>query len=316
MMPDVETNRLTAWGTGICPYDTAHMVPTWPRAGEKLDALKTVRGGGGPVPTAMAVVSRLGDRAAFVGCVGDDPPGRVVRDDLERRGVDVSGLRVVAGARSAAATLIVEKDTGRRTAIFDHGDVPAPETSDEWLDAHPARFLLLDARAELKPGSLARRAQERGAEVVLDVGSPREPDAASWETADHLILAMGFARWKTGRTDPESAGARLWRDGLKSLVITLGARGCYFFTPEASLFHPAFRVPVEDVTGAGDVFHGAYIYALARDEWSWFERIRFASAAAALACRKLGVRGSLPTLGEIEALMAEQSGDGDSEELA
>jgi ribokinase len=293
----------TAWGVGICPFDSAYLLKRWPKPGEKVDAVAAVHGGGGPVPTAMATLTHLGDRAAFVGVVGDDEAGRRILEDLERRGVDVSGIQVAPGCQSPTAALWVEEGTGRRTAVFHPGTVPPPEpVSDEWLARHPARFLLLDARAFLKAGREGWRARERGTEVVVDIGSPRQPDPEAWSSAQHLVVSMEFARWRTGRSDPEGAAERLWRPDLKSLVITMGPRGAYLYTPEASLFQPAFRVPVVDVTGAGDVFHGAYLYALARP-WSWYERLRFASAAAALACRGLGVRASLPSLAEIQELL-------------
>lgn len=301
---DPSSKELTAWGLGICPYDTAYLVKRFPRQGEKIDALESVQSGGGPSPTAMALIAHLGDRSAFVGVIGDDTEGLRHRDELAGYGVDVSGMQVVPGARSATASLWVEDGTGRRTAVFDPGTVPPPESvSDGWLDAHPARFFLHDGRTVLQAGREAVRARERGTEVVLDVGSPREPDPLAWDAAQHLVVSIEFARWKTGRGDPEAAAERLWRDDLLSLVITLGSRGCYLYRPEGSLFHPAF-VPEEirDVTGAGDVFHGAYIYALARD-WSWYERVRFASAAAALACRGVGVRGSMPTLRDVEEMV-------------
>lgn len=299
----ISTGRLTAWGIGICPFDFAHQVERTPRAGEKIDALQSTRGGGGPVPTAMAVIAKLGGRSAVVGVVGDDPMGVAIRDDLVQYGVDISGLRVEPGAQSAMASLIVEKGTGQRTAIFDHGTVSNPTVSEEWIEAHPARYMLTDARTELGMGDAVRSAKQRGCEIVLDIGSPREPDPAAWEAADHLVMAAGFARWKTGHGDPEGAARQLWHDGLKSLVMTLGSKGAYLYTPDISLFHPAFNVELTDVTGAGDTFHGAYIYALSQDEWSWVERVRFATAAGSLACRGLGVRGSLPTLEEVETLV-------------
>ena len=58
------------------------------------------------------------------------------------------------------------------------------------------------------------RARQRGAEVVLDVGSPRDPDPVVWDAAHHLVLSIEYAAWKTGRSDPEGAAERLWRDDL------------------------------------------------------------------------------------------------------
>jgi sugar/nucleoside kinase (ribokinase family) len=64
----------------------------------------------------------------------------------------------------------------------------------------------------------------------------------------------------------------------------------------------AFKVPVADTTGAGDVFHGAFIYGLLQ-QWSLEETIRFAHAVAAMKCMTIGARAGIPTLPEVRAFL-------------
>jgi sugar/nucleoside kinase (ribokinase family) len=90
--------------------------------------------------------------------------------------------------------------------------------------------------------------------------------------------------------------------GPRIVVTTLGARGCAYLDGEDEVRVPAYEVEVLDTTGAGDAFHGAYLYGLLRN-WSPRERARFANAVAALNCTALGGRAGLPDLRRARALM-------------
>ena len=87
--------------------------------------------------------------------------------------------------------------------------------------------------------------------------------------------------------------------------MTQGEHGSYTLTAEAEFSTPAFRVPVVDTTGAGDVFHGAYLYGLLQG-WDLNSTAAFAGATAALKCTQLGGRAAIPRLPEVLAFMAEQ----------
>lgn len=80
--------------------------------------------------------------------------------------------------------------------------------------------------------------------------------------------------------------------------ITLGDEGCILSWENRSLREPAFKMDVVDTTGAGDVFHGAFIYGLLKN-WSLEKTAKFANAVAAMKCRKLGGRAGIPTLREV-----------------
>jgi ribokinase len=88
-------------------------------------------------------------------------------------------------------------------------------------------------------------------------------------------------------------------------TVTLGERGSVTFADHEIIEIPAFKVNVVDTTGAGDVFHGGYIYGLLQG-WPVRECVRFASAAAALKCRELGGRTGIPSLGEVMRFLEKQ----------
>ncbi len=114
---------------------------------------------------------------------------------------------------------------------------------------------------------------------------------------DHLIVSRDFATRLTGVTDPRQAALRLWSNGKSVVVVTVGEAG-YWWVDAENFDEPrhqaAFPVDVVDTTGCGDVFHGAYASALARG-LSVPERLRFASAAAAIKATQAGGQAGIPT---------------------
>ena len=93
--------------------------------------------------------------------------------------------------------------------------------------------------------------------------------------------------------------------GAKCVVVTLGERGLVYFDGETFGELPAFEVEVVDTTGAGDVFHGAFCYGLAQG-FPLQENLRFAAAAAALKCRRIGGRAGIPRRAEVDAFLRER----------
>jgi sugar/nucleoside kinase (ribokinase family) len=128
---------------------------------------------------------------------------------------------------------------------------------------------------------------------------------------DLLVVARRYAQQHTGHADPWEAGLALLETyGPRQVVITDGVRGCWFWDAARRnagehLHRPAFATDVVDTTGAGDVFHGAYLYAFLQG-WPAERTLAFASATAALKCRNLGGRSGIPTCPQVEAFLAGQ----------
>ena len=119
---------------------------------------------------------------------------------------------------------------------------------------------------------------------------------------DHLIVSKGFACGFIKTSDPVQACRALMRGKHKTVVVTVGEEGCICGAEDKLFRSPGFRVKVVDTTGAGDVFHGAFIYGLLK-RWSLRRTARFANACAAMKCRKLGGRAGIPTLNEVEGFI-------------
>lgn len=289
-------------GVGLATVDEVFRVPTRPEFGASLRAAGHARACGGPAATALACLARLGVSTRFVGRVGGDAEGAFLRQELAGRGVDVTRLRFAAGARTRIALVLVEAGTGER-GFVSWPESCAPLTADdiEPADIAGARVLHVDDadEAAVRAAQLARAA---GAAVVLDGTwlSPGLP--ALLPLVDWAVVSAFFARrWLPGAHD-ETVLRRLVAAGAGAAVLTLGAAGSVALAGDRVLRCPAFRVDAIDTTGAGDAFHGGFIYGLLRG-WPPERSLRFASATAALNCRALGGQAGLPTLAEVETLL-------------
>jgi sugar/nucleoside kinase (ribokinase family) len=152
-----------------------------------------------------------------------------------------------------------------------------------------------------------RVAREAGVPVVADFERgemPGFPDLLA--LVDHLIVSSEFAAWATGVGSPAEAAAQLWNADRRAVVVTCGAEGAWYVAGAGPARHqPAFAVSAVDTTGCGDVFHGAYAAALVRG-LDVGERVRFASAAAALKATRRGGQAGAPTLEQVETFLPGQ----------
>lgn len=263
-----------------------------------------VHDGGGPVGTALTAAARLGARTGYIGLLGDDPEGRFLRDLFVQEGVDVSRLRLSTDAGTNVCFILVQAGSGKR-AIFCHRRVDAgaltlDETDRVYIQA--ARALHLDGQFLPAAIQAARWAREAGVKVCFDGNHPRPGLDALLPLVNWLVVAAPFPAAYTGLGDPQQAARALLALGPELLVVTQGERGCETWTHNEHLIAPGFAVQAVDTTGAGDAFHGGFVYAQLQG-WDLRRVVTFANAVAALNCQTLGGRRGLPTLAQVEELL-------------
>lgn len=292
-------------GLGFSSLDTVGLVPHLPQLDEGAPLLGITRQGGGPVAQALVTLRRLGASAGFVGSLGDDEAGQAMVAGLQAEGVDTSRLFVTPGCTSPQCIILVHAPTGLRSICCEGGTAP-PVPSDE-LDLDylcSGLFLHLDGIVGGATLVAAREAQRRGVQVCLDAGGPSDALYQLVPFVDVLIASERFVAGMEGFTTMEAGAERLLTQGPTIVVVTSGKHGAWTATVEGGFATPAFDVPVVDTTGAGDVFHGAFIYGLLQD-WDLPAVTRFAGATAALKCRALGGRAGIPTLQEVLMFLQE-----------
>ncbi|MEW6263435.1 MAG: PfkB family carbohydrate kinase [Thermodesulfobacteriota bacterium] len=293
-------------GLGQASMDFLGQAPEYPAADSKCELTGLTIQGGGPAATAMVTLSRLGRRAAIIGAVGDDDSGRFIRDGLIKEKVDVSRLTIVPGGRSQTAFIVISPPA--RRAIFWHpglGTDLSPETLDlEFI--RQARLLHVDGLKLAASLLAARTARQAGRPVTYDAGTLRPGCLDLVASSDYLICSEKFFSSFHQGPDIRAGLARLLDLGPRQAVVTLGSRGSHGFDGRDCLYQPAFPIAAVDTTGAGDVYHGAYIHGIL-SSWDMAACMRFASAAAALKCRRIGGRAGIPRLEEVRRLLGEAS---------
>jgi len=290
-------------GLGVNPIDYLCVVDPYPHLDDKVDVVKSSVQGGGPVPTAMVTLAKLGARVCYIGKVGDDPEGELVKSQLEKEGVDTQYLVRDKKTKTARAFIWVDKKSGKRTVALDQDKEKRLQKYDlKFLNSISTKFLHVDARDPDIDVFAARWAKKQSAEVCLDVGSLRKGVEKVFPCVDHLIVSRRFACGFIKTPDPLIAWGELMKKGFKTVVVTVGEAGCFCGSANKIFHSSGFRVKVVDTTGAGDVFHGAFIYGLLK-RWSLKRVARFANACAAMKCRQLGGRAGIPTLREAESFL-------------
>ena len=261
--------------------------------------------GGGVAATAGVACSRLGMRTAHWGCVGRDEAGQAIIAGLETEGVSTGQVVRVRNGRTPVGFVLVDAATGERRLLFYAGSgLPPTLPRFPWSQVRGAKAIVLDAWWLALSTEVARRAKAAGVPVVADV-----------TPADYLcgLLAHVDAVFAPRPPELEEATAetvapileRMHKYGPPVVGMTLGAEGCWYSAGEGAMHQPAFSVPVVDTTGAGDTFHGAIAYGLARG-WEVRRTVEFAAAVAALKCRALGGRSGIPSLRETLAFLRSQ----------
>ena len=250
---------------------------------------------GGPAATALVTLSRLGIPCSFLGSISDDIFGEEIAKNFEQERVDSSQLKITAGQTSQFAFIAISEDSGNRTIFWHRGN--APELITEDIDIRRfsnAKVLHLDGLMLYASMEAARQARDLGMTIVMDGGTLREGALKLASMVDILIVSETFARALLASNAPiEDALHSLKELGPSQVGVTLGQNGSIGLDDSGIIYQEAFPVKVVDTTGAGDVYHGAYIYGVLQG-WEMGVCMQFASAAAALKCSALGAQPRQP----------------------
>lgn len=296
-------------GVGQCCVDYLGIVGSYPEVDEKCSVDNLTIQGGGPVATAIVTLSRLGASTAFIGKISDDHFGNLIKDSLTNEFVNIDHIVVEQGGMSQFAFIAIEKETGKRTIFWSKPTVALLKPDEINKDLiRAARVLHLDELMVESSLEAARCAKDADVMVVVDAGSFREGSLELITMADYYITSEEFAKQFYKSNSPKEAAMELLNLGARHVIVTLGDKGCLSVNNDGYFYQPAYNVDVVDTTGCGDVFHGGFIFGLLQN-WELKESIRFASATAALKCRKIGGRAAIPDLREVEEFMQNESSE-------
>ena len=282
--------------------------------------------GGAPANVACALV-KLGTSAGFIGCVGDDTPGKQLTELLRQTTVNTQGIQTAeAPTRQVYVTRTIEGD--RTFAGFGTYDTAAFADTQLQADHLPvdlfasADYLILGTLELAYPQSAAavrqsiHLAQQHQVKILIDVNwRPvfwADPDEARQiilqllPDANYLKLAEEEALWLWNTTNPTVIMKGL--PTVQGIIITAGAKGCAYAFQELGGTYPGFSVEVQDTTGAGDAFIAGFIHQLITqghpaDVQAAQAMMTYASAVGALTTTQAGAIAAQPTAHEVATFL-------------
>jgi len=292
-------------GVGLNATDTLLVVPHFPAYAGKVPFEAEVMSPGGQVASAMVACARLGLRVKYIGSVGDDERGRIQMESLRSTGVNLDHVQLRTGCANQSAYIIIDGSTGERTVLWRRDDclrIDPDEIGEEQIAC--ARLLHIDGHDTAAVAHAAAIARRHRIPVTVDVDTIYKGFDRVLPNVDYLVASSEFpANW-TGIRDPFEALESLQTEyGMKVAAMTLGAHGALAREGGRFIYAPAYVVNSVDTTGAGDVFHGAFCYAVF-EGMTIAAALDFSNAMAALNCTALGARGGIRGLEEIRLLMA------------
>ncbi len=291
-------------GVGLNATDTLLLLPKFPAYAGKELFEEEILSPGGQVASAMVACARLGLRAKYVGTVGDDERGRIQMASLRESGVDIEHVFVRENCPNQSAYILVDQATGERTVLWRRPDclrLCAEEITPEVIRS--ASLLHIDGHDTPAVARAAEIARASGIPVTVDIDTIYHGFERVLANTDYLVASSEFPVMWTNERDPFKALEAIQQEyGMHLAGMTLGAHGALARVESRFIYSPAFVVNTIDTTGAGDVFHGAFCYAVLK-KMSIRDALEFSNAMAALNCTALGARGGIHTVEEACALM-------------
>lgn len=293
-------------GIGANSVDYVNRIPAYPEPQGPFAKMRIREQAvccGGQTATALATCARLGLRTRYLGATGTDSNGKRIREELARLRIDASDA-VIRDVPNQFAIILVDEHSGERIVLWDRDERLKLRPREIPLEAfRGARLVHVDDVDQPAAVMAARIAREAGLPVTSDIDRITDLTAELIAAVTIPIFAEHVPPALTGLADMEQALRRLreTHDGL--LIVTCGAGGAVALEGDRLIKSPGFPVSAVDTTGAGDVFRGGLIYALLR-AWPTTEALRFANAAAAVSCTRLGAIDGVPSLTDVEHLIA------------
>ena len=298
LMPEVDLV-----GVGLNATDTRIALAEFPVCGSKVEYSEETVMPGGQVATAVVACQSWGMQTRYVGKLGDDDAAQLHVRAFAQAGVEAR--LVTVGNAASPRSLILVDGSGERTVLCRRDErliLQPEELQREWIVR--ARALHVDGYDTAAATLAAGWAREEGIPVTADLDEIYPGVEALLERIDYLIVSRDFPCRLMAESDLRSALRKMQsRYECRLTAATLGPDGVLAWDGREFHFSAAFRVPVVDTTGAGDIFHAGFLYGLLQG-WDLERQLAFSCAAAAMNCMADGARGGIQTVEAIEAFMA------------
>lgn len=290
---------------GNVAYDITLPMEDYPVENVKYRLTNRVECGGGQASNCAYLLAKWGMNVAFAGVVGNDYYGELIRKEFKDMRVDTTYLQVSNKFHTTTSTIIANTKNGSRTVLgYRSPDIKMDKVD---INFEPDVILLDGQEPEMANYVLDKFPN---AISVIDAGRTYDEIVELAKRVNYLVCSKDFAEEITGidinYDDPitliELYKAMETRFSNK-IVVTLEDKGCLYKDDTIKLM-PSIKVTAVDSTGAGDIFHGAFVYGIANG-LPYEEVLKLSNIAGGLSVTKIGGRFSIPSLQELEAVYNE-----------
>ncbi len=286
---------------GHAAYDITIPVDGFPKENTKNRVSNRVECGGGPASNAAYLLAKWGIETYFAGVVGKDLYGDRIKEELSNIGVNIKYLEQNSDYETTSSFILANSDNGSRT-IFTYRP-SSIHMHDIDIDFEPDIILLDGQEPKISEDLIFKY---KNAISVIDAGRPKEEIIKLAGFVNYLICSKEFAETvsekKVNYNDLSTVADvynTLKEKFNNNIIITLEDRGCVYQDGNIIKVMPSIKVKAVDSTGAGDIFHGAFVYGLAK-HFELEKTIKYANLAGAISVTRIGGRYSVPSLTEME----------------
>lgn len=291
---------------GHSAFDITYLLKSFPLENKKYKAEERIMVSGGPAGNAAYLLGKYKEEVSYITVLGEDFYGKKIIEDLKSVNVDVKNIITSKEYVTPCSIIIANGSTGSRTIINYREKKEIPDLN--FVYKNKPKIILYDGH-ELEISLFINKLFPE-AISVLDAGTYKKGTLALGKIVDYLICSEDFAMdyckmEKIEEKDFKNVLDALEKLNNKTIIVTLGERGAIMKKDNKVVRYEAFKANAIDTTGAGDIFHGAFVYGLSK-KFSIDENIRFSSACSALSVEVLGGRNSIPNLKDVYEKMKQK----------
>lgn len=284
---------------GQAAYDITLPVDHFPIENKKMRSQDKIECSGGSACNCAYLLAKWGVDTYFAGVVGDDYYGNKIKSELDEIGVNTKYLELNKAYQTTSSYIIANTTIGSRTIITNRPKelILEPKNVTESFD-----IILLDGYEREFSNKIIEA--NPSAIKIIDAGSLKEATVELAKKVDYIVCSKDFAEDYTRRnvdyndlTSLVVIYNILKKDFKNNIVITLEDKGCFVYDNGYKLV-PTLKTKAKDTTGAGDIFHGAFTYAIANN-FDMIKTLKYSNISGALSVTKMGGQISIPTLDEV-----------------
>lgn len=291
---------------GNCAYDITFPVDGFIKENTKNRLETKIECGGGPAANIACLLGKWGMEVYFAGVIGNDYYGKRIKEEFDKYNVNTKYLQISDEFKTSVSTIIVNKQNGSRTVLSHKPD--NMKLKDFNLDFEPDIILIDGQEYEISKKILKKYPKSIS---IIDAGRANEKIIELSGLVDFLVCSSEFAQKATNikmnYNDIKSISSiynKMKKFFNNKIIITLEEHGALYEKDNKIKIMKSISVDTVDTTGAGDIFHGAFIYAIA-NKMNLENAIKLSNIAAGISVTKYGGRNSIPSKEEVKEKLYE-----------